>query len=465
MPQKAIRQEPVISAMEAAQSQKTKMKIETCPRHKNSRSVENVLILQGGGSLGAFGCGVFKALYKEGVRFDIVGGTSIGAVNGAIICGSRNDEDPAKNLEEFWTEIAENSYRIIPDMLIPTYNPGANRFQIDKVPSSILNAVFFGVPGFFVPRWWQQPPWFGGAERAEGAEGDGAMNDGDGRKRKKENEIMTFFSPADWTYYYDHSPLARTLEKYVDFGKLSKKRGQSAEENVKKDTASSTPRLIATAVNLLTAEALVFDSAKMQIKPKHILASAAYSAYGFPWIEVDKGVYAWDGSLLSNTPLKEVIECSPVNDKNIYLVENYPRKIRQAPRSRAEVVDRTRDVIFSDKTVYDIRAWKHISRQNELIEKLYDILENHADIKAVDPLMLEDVRREYESLVGRYGAEILAIHRISRSRMDSPHILKNADFSPSTIKDLIAQGETKVREHFGGADEAEMAELIELLYT
>ena len=41
-------------------------------------AIENVLILQGGGSLGAFGCGVFKALSQKGVKIDIVAGTSIG---------------------------------------------------------------------------------------------------------------------------------------------------------------------------------------------------------------------------------------------------------------------------------------------------------------------------------------------------------------------------------------------------
>ena len=30
-----------------------------------SDTIENVLILQGGGSLGAFGCGVFKALARQ----------------------------------------------------------------------------------------------------------------------------------------------------------------------------------------------------------------------------------------------------------------------------------------------------------------------------------------------------------------------------------------------------------------
>ena len=43
--------------------------------------IENVLILQGGGSLGAFGCGVFKALCQKGIKLDIVAGTSIGGVN------------------------------------------------------------------------------------------------------------------------------------------------------------------------------------------------------------------------------------------------------------------------------------------------------------------------------------------------------------------------------------------------
>lgn len=43
-----------------------------------NNGVENVLILQGGGSLGAFGCGVFKALAKSRVRIDILAGTSIG---------------------------------------------------------------------------------------------------------------------------------------------------------------------------------------------------------------------------------------------------------------------------------------------------------------------------------------------------------------------------------------------------
>jgi NTE family protein len=54
-----------------------------------SNSIENVLILQGGGCLGAFGCGVFKALASSNIKLDIIAGTSIGGLNASIIAGSR----------------------------------------------------------------------------------------------------------------------------------------------------------------------------------------------------------------------------------------------------------------------------------------------------------------------------------------------------------------------------------------
>ena len=83
-------------------------------RHTHVKEIENVLILQGGGSLGAFACGVCKTFAQKDINFDIIAGTSIGAINGAITAGSKND-NPAKDLEDFWIEIAESSYNIIPD--------------------------------------------------------------------------------------------------------------------------------------------------------------------------------------------------------------------------------------------------------------------------------------------------------------------------------------------------------------
>ena len=74
-----------------------------------SDTIENVLILQGGGSLGAFGCGVFKALASSNIKIDIIAGTSIGGLNASIIAGSKEKYHPEKALEQFWLELAEGS--------------------------------------------------------------------------------------------------------------------------------------------------------------------------------------------------------------------------------------------------------------------------------------------------------------------------------------------------------------------
>jgi NTE family protein len=58
--------------------------------------------------LGAFGCGVFKALTKRNININIVAGTSIGGVNAAIIAGSKNEEHPEQLLEEFWLELSDS---------------------------------------------------------------------------------------------------------------------------------------------------------------------------------------------------------------------------------------------------------------------------------------------------------------------------------------------------------------------
>jgi len=64
----------------------------------SSDSIQNVLILQGGGSLGAFGCGVFKALTNNNIKTDIVAGTSIGGLNATIIAGSKGDHQTSGHI-------------------------------------------------------------------------------------------------------------------------------------------------------------------------------------------------------------------------------------------------------------------------------------------------------------------------------------------------------------------------------
>lgn len=381
------------------------------------KPIETVLVLQGGGSLGAFACGVFKALDKKNIKFDIVSGTSIGAINGAIIAGSKND-NPVQDLEDFWIELAESSYNIIPDIVTFDYDDKTKQTKLKTIPSASLNAALFGVPKMFIPRWC-------------------LINNLLNEQSFSLNQQQL---PWNWTYIYDNSPLTKTLEKYINFQKLSPEINSPSTPRSSSNTTAI--RLIVTAVNVLTAHPLLFDSVKMPIQLKHLLASIGYPNYGFSWVEVDDGVYGWDGSLLSNTPMREVILQSPSHDKNIFIVENHSKIIKELPSDMTEVQARIKDILFGDKTRSFGQISKLITRQLELIENMYSEL----DFSKMDSKKVEHIKKEYEQLVHKYGSKILNITRISKGRTESPYPLQNADFSVKTIKTLIKEGESRVME-------------------
>jgi NTE family protein len=392
------------------------------PRYRESRPTENVLVLQGGGSLGAFACGVFKALVKKKIRIDIAAGTSMGAINAAIIVGSKSDH-PERELEEFWLEIAESNYKIIPDIHIFDYDSNIGRYVPKQISSASINAAIFGVPKMFIPRWWRMFPIK-----------QNLLNEENG----KDHQPPYFSDPRNWTYLYDHSPLTKTLNKYINYKKLNL---AATHEDL-----TEVRRLIITAVDVMTSRPLIFDNTKMEISAKHILASSGYPFYGFPWVEVKKGVYGWDGSLLSNTPVREVLSASPRNDKNIFIVENYTRNIHRLPSNIAEVESRAKDILFCDKNMENIKMSKLITRQIQLIERLYGVFDQFVDQSKLDAKEVAKIKKEYISLIENYGAVIKSVTRIVRSELESPSILQNADFSPRTIKELIAQGEKKTLE-------------------
>jgi NTE family protein len=391
-------------------------------------TIENVLILQGGGSLGAFGCGVFKALANSNIKIDIIAGTSIGGLNASIIAGSKGEDPPEKTLEQYWLELGEDSaanlnspflewlarYPILtpPPLPSPTPTTGHSAMtHISQVKSvvSFYSSAIYGNNKIFVPRW--RP--------------DFAFSD------------PQYFTPDKWTYMYDHSPLVKTAEKYIDYNKLQ-------------PNGKSNSRLIITAVNVMTAEPLIFDSAKQQITSKHILAATGYPSYYFPWAEVEEGVYAWDGSLLSNTPLREVIDASPVKDKRVFLVENYPKRCDALPDNLLEVQHRARDIMFSDKTIHNIQMSKTITYYLRLINDLYKMLEDHfSSEKKEDIEKFEKIRARYKKVSEEHGAEIKRVHYITRSE-PFPSLYENADFSVDTIKASIKDGELKTNQILKG---------------
>jgi NTE family protein len=389
-------------------------------------TIENVLILQGGGSLGAFGCGVFKALANSNIKVDIIAGTSIGGLNASIIAGSKGEDHPEKALEQYWLELGEGSIANLkspfmeglvrnptptltplpPPPTTPTTDHSAmTHISQFKSVMSFYTSAIYGDDKIFVPRW-----------RPEFAFTD-----------------PEYFTPIKWTYLYDHSPLVKTAEKYIDYNKLQ-------------PNGKSNSRLIITAVNVMTAEPLIFDSAKQQITSKHILAATGYPSYYFPWAEVEKGVYAWDGSLLSNTPLREVIDASPVKNKRVFLVENYPKTCDTLPDNLQEVQHRARDIMFSDKTLHNVQMSKTITYYLRLINDLYNMLEDHfSSEKKEDIKKFEKIRARYKKVSKEHGAEIKRVHYITRSE-PFPSLYENADFSVDTIKASIKDGELKTNQ-------------------
>jgi NTE family protein len=374
----------------------------------SSGKIENVLVLQGGGSLGAFGCGVFKALANKNIKLDIVAGTSIGGINGAIIAGSSDKDHPERKLEEFWLELAENSVNLTVPVMEWLYDKSRGRLvraaenllpPTYKLTSllSTTSSILYGNDKFFVPRW----------------RIDYVLKD------------PHYFDPSNWTYIYDNTPLVKTLERYVDFNTLQPDGHPNA-------------RLIMTAVNILTSESITFDSYKQKITPKHILATSGYPLDNFPWVELEEGIYAWDGALLSNTPFSEVIDASPVIDKKLFLVENYPRNIEKLPDNLAEVYHRARDIMFSDKSQQQIKMSKVITRYLRYIEELYQII----DPSKIDKKQLERIRHTYIKMKREHGAEIKNIVHIVRDEA-FPRFYENTDFSVETVRDSINDGESK----------------------
>ena len=375
-----------------------------------SPGVETVLVMQGGGSLGAYECGVYKALANHDIKFDIVSGTSIGAINAAIIAAhsyhGNTIKNSAKELENFWLELAEVLLPIPQEYLWP-YVTDESRALLASLYSAI-----YGNPKAFFPRWITTA-----FEAAAGT------------------------SPLNYPYsfrllpypLFDITPLKKTLGRYVDFTKLN-----NSSRN------SNSPRLIVTSTDIQTSEPVVFDSKHMSIEVDDVVASAGFPFYGISWTHKNNR-YLWDGALLSSTPLREVIDASPTADKIVYLISIFPHYQKELPQDMFQAWHRARDIIYTDKTDNSIRMSKIISRHLSLLNELHDLLTVVTKNKhnEFDPRMKErfmNMEKEYSKLALQRGTIIREIIRIERP--EKTHFLfEDADFSISTIKKLIRQGE------------------------
>jgi len=354
--------------------------------HKSKiNDLENVLVMQGGGSLGAYECGVYKTLAKHKINFNIIAGTSIGAINASLIVGSKDDQ-PEKTLEEFWIDVADKT---TPDF----FTKEMQTFY------STVNAFFWGNPKAFEP-------------------------------------IAPFpaYFASFFPYLYNTKPFQETLEKYIDFEKLNN---------------PETPRLLVTSVDIQKAKAVTFDSRHVKIGIEHILASAGFPFYGLSWTKINDQ-HLWDGSLMSNTPLREVIRASPKSDKNVYIISLFPKIHDVLPKNMSESWHRARDIMHTDKTEHNLKMSKVISRYLKTLKEMHDIISN-STLDEKQKQRFENIESEYHKLACDRGAIIQKITKIERQE-ESHYIFEDADFSLATIKRSIKQGNDDAEKVFMNAD-------------
>lgn len=375
---------------------------------------ETVLVLQGGGSLGAYECGVYKTLAKHGIKFDILAGSSIGAINSSIICSAQNArKDTAQVLEDFWLTLAESN--VPPPFLIYSLLPFASLsstlLSADKM-MAILSSMYsgtYGNPKAFTPRWFKP-------------------------------DSLDYFLPYKWNYLYDTTLLKNTLNQYIDFRYLNKVGDLEKNSHSNNNTNDLRSRLIITAADIQKGEPVIFDSYKMDIDTDSIVACAGYPFYGIQWSTKD-GRYLWDGSLLTNTPMLEAINASPEYNKRFYIVDVFPCEQNELPTNMVEVWHRARDIIFMDKTNTNIEMLKIRERYLSLLKKIHDIINaDDAKIDEKSKAMFKEIESEYNELVHGYGAVIEEVTRIGRKEK-MHYLFEDGDFSAYRIKKLIREGE------------------------
>ena len=155
-------------------------------------------------------------------------------------------------------------------------------------------------------------------------------------------------------------------------------------------------------------------------------------------------------SLLSNTPLREVIDASPAKDKRVFLVENYPRYSERLPGNLLEVEHRVRDIMFCDKTLHNKQMARAITYYLRFIDELYYAIEDRFDLEnAQDKEKFEKIKAKYKKIAEEHGAQIKGLYYISRDE-PFPDLYENADFSVDTIKASIRDGELKTKQILKG---------------
>jgi NTE family protein len=456
--------------------------------------VQRALVLQGGGALGAYQAGVFKALYekmKENQNndsndhhlFDVIAGTSMGAINGAILVSyfleNKKWEGSAERLESFWKYLSTPTPQISEALKQweAEFEKGDNSSVASKEAArryySVKEFLKSGVEKVFKPI---HPPI------------------ADNRFCDSQNLWLV----------YDNQSLRNSIEKFAKFPiATSYEKGE--------------PRLLVISVDAAEGTTVTFDSYENEqgrreteygdsvlgkpviikynegIGIKHLMASSTLpEVYTYEEIE---GRKFWDGGVLSNTPIRESLEAHKkfwekrigsqnlensfkkmrskvvIDDSNeykksqeqqmqmipdleLYIVnvfdpKEYDPKIRGdiAPQDVDGVRDRHMDIKFSDG--YDAKTDGLFTDYVNLIERLISLGDNDEAIKEkINKILLDEYapRRfnteEYKRYIDilKDTFKIVKVVQIQRKDDNDSISGKITDFTSETISKLIQQG-------------------------
>lgn len=473
-------------------------------------SVNRALIFQGGGSLGAYEAGAYKAIKEElsqnmrakGRRnepmFHIVSGTSTGAINAAILVSyvkeNKTWEGSDERLIEFWKYLStQSSVEKIPyftyywdfwhriDSRIAS-GESARRYISTK------EFILKGVPNVFVPK--------------------APLLD------------SRFFDPLNTWYIYDNSPLKESLEKFAKFP-------------ISTSFDNDEPRLLLVAVDVQEATPVVFDSyekedgtrkseygrygrmksdgsAKNQddegfehviryedgIKSDFVLASCSIPVnYDYTRLNVETRTLAvkgqgddtamedsnrhtysnsntslrsfWDGGLLANTPLSQTYIAhidywrrvrkleDNIPNLRFSIINLHPAKQEYLPTDYDGVVDRKNDIIYHDRTEFDQNIAVLMSDLATLANSLIKLAEEKGASKEELQKILNEKTRGVFFSIGKQGRYddlvkgIVGVDFVARlERKNDAYTISNKtfDFSKTTVQQLIQDGYKETKE-------------------
>jgi NTE family protein len=435
--------------------------------HNNISKKQRALVLQGGGALGAYESGVLTVLCKQlnyeykgndnkdEPLFDIIAGTSMGAMNAAVLVSNvvnRNKtwQDAAKELENFWID-EKKGLSSAPDFSKWWWDKAKKQKMFTAPPEaarryySVKEYFRYGTPNVFS----SLPP-------------------------KPDSK---FADPDNTWLVHDSNPLQNAIERY-----------SKDENNEKLRIATSwdegEPRLLVISVDVAEGKIVTFDSYHRKaddpdnslyegdgITIDHVMASGTIPIF-YEFREIGGRKFC-DGGILSNTPFRELLQAhrdywkrvvgeneDKIPDLDVYIINVHPSKQDTVPTDYDAVKDRINDITFSDRNSrYDEMVADLVTNYTELIHRLKELAKSHFENKGASDIIFQNEfenllktteaksrggtveHRKYKDLLkGRFKlTKVIRIEPEPESYTDSISG-KEADFTSKTIMSLIEKG-------------------------